>query len=202
MLKLKKSDLIIIAVMLLVIAGIGYGIYNYSGQIAQVSAQRRAKEAELARIRVKVANFSKLQTEVAANEGQMQRIATYIPDQEGQANFITELSGLTLGSGVKLKSCKAGETATPFPNLPEYLVYQWDVTLESVYPQLLQFLETLPTEERSTMVSKINISAGESDEDQDRRSRYVLNVQLTLDLISKTGSGTLVAKTEPKKVSP
>jgi Tfp pilus assembly protein PilO len=200
--KLKRSDLIIMAVMVLIIIGIGYGIYSYSGQIARVTAERRAQETELAQIRSKVANFSKLQAEVAANEAEMQRLATYIPDQEGQANFITELSGLTLESGVQLKSCRASEQTTPFPDLPEYVVYQWEVTLESVYPQLLQFLETLPTEERSTMVSKINISAGEPSEDQGWRSHYVLNVQITLDLISKTGPGALVAQTGPRKVSP
>jgi Tfp pilus assembly protein PilO len=200
--KLKTVDLIIIALMVLVIAGIGYAIYHNAGQIARVGAERKSKEAELAQIRAKVANFSKLRAEVAANEAAMQQLATYIPDQEGQADFIAELSELIQGSGVQLKSCRASAEPTSFPGLPEYRVYQWDLTLTAVYPQLLKFLQTLPAEERSTLVSKINISAGEPDEDQGRRSRYVLNVQLTLDLISKTGSGTLVAQTEPKKVGP
>jgi Tfp pilus assembly protein PilO len=189
--KLKKSDLIIIALMVLVIAGIGWGIHSYFVQIAQVSANRQTEEAKLATIRTKVANFSKLQAEVATNEAEMQRLATYIPDQEGQADFITELSRLIGGSGVKLKSCSAVEQATPFPDLPEYLVYQWNVTLESVYPQLLQFLETLPVEERSTLVSKINISAGEADAGQGQPAPYV---QLTLDLISKAGTAASLTK--------
>jgi hypothetical protein len=197
--KLKRSDWIIIGSMLLVIVGIGSGIYGNSAQIAKVTATRRAKEAEVARIRAKVADFGKLREEVAANETKMQRLATYIPDREGQANFITELSGLTLGSRVKFKSCRAAEQPTPFPNLPEYLVYHWDVTFESLYPQLLRFLENLPAQERSTLVSKINISAGTGDETRD--SRYTLNVQLTLDLISKKAVVPQVARVDAKKVS-
>jgi hypothetical protein len=197
--KLKKSDWIIIGIMLLVIAGISYGIYGYSAQIAKVAAARRAKEAELVQIRAKVAGFGRLQEEVAANETEMQRLATYIPDREGQANFITELSGLTLGSKVKLQSCRAAEQPTPFPNLPEYQVYHWDVTFESLYPQLLRFLENLPAQKRSTLVSKINISAGAADETRD--SQYLLNVQLTMDLISRTAAAPQVARTDAKKVS-
>jgi Tfp pilus assembly protein PilO len=117
-LKLQKSDLVIMAVMGLAIIGIGYLIYNNAGQIAQVTADRKGKEAELARIHAKVANFGKLRAEVAANEAEMQRIATYIPDEEGQAGFITELSRLTVGSGVKFKSCQASEKPTPVSGLP------------------------------------------------------------------------------------
>jgi Tfp pilus assembly protein PilO len=200
--KLKQSDLMIIVLMVLVIAVIGWGIYSYAAQIARVSADRHAEEAKLAKIRDQVANFSKLQAEEATNEAEMQRLATYIPDREGQADFITELSRLTVGSGVKLKSCRAAEQATPFPNLPEYLIYQWDVTLESVYPQLLKFLETLPVEERSTLVSKINISAGEPDAAKGQPAQYILNVQLTLDLISKAGApDTLTQTNQPAPVA-
>jgi Tfp pilus assembly protein PilO len=204
-LKLQKSDLVIMAVMGLAIIGIGYLIYNNAGQIAQVTADRKGKEAELARIHAKVANFGKLRAEVAANEAEMQRIATYIPDEEGQAGFITELSRLTVGSGVKFKSCQASEKPTPFTDLPEYLVYRWDVNFEAVYPQLLNFLETLPAQERSTLVSKVNISAGKPGAGAGSLSPYALNVRLTLDLISKAkpkaGPSQPVARNGAKKVS-
>lgn len=186
--KLKTSDLIIIVVLVLVVIGLGGGIYYYSGQIEMVKTQRQAKEQELQGIRKKVANFAMLQDEVARNEAAMQQLADYIPDQEGQAEFIAQLDELTFSSGVKLQNCSVSEQPVPFPNLPEYQIYQWNINLQSNYPQLMKFLETVPNMDRSVMVSKINISAGMPDENESNsKARYNLNIQLTMDLIATTG---------------
>ncbi|HYH02186.1 MAG TPA: type 4a pilus biogenesis protein PilO, partial [Bacillota bacterium] len=147
----------------------------------------QAKEQELQGIRKKVANFALLQDEVARNEAAMQRLADYIPDQEGQADFIMELDALTSSSGVELQNCSVSEQPTSFPNLPEYQIYQWNVSLQSDYPQLMKFLETIPSLKRSAMVSKVNISAGTAEAEGKTNARYNLNIQLTMDLIATVG---------------
>ena len=186
--KFKTSDLIIIVVLVLLVIGLGCGIYYYSNQIEAVKIQRQAKEQELQGIRKKVADFASLQDEVARNEAAMQKLADYIPDQEGQAEFIVQLDDLTSSSGVKLQNCSVSEQPVSFPNLPEYQIYQWSINLESNYPQLMKFLETVPKLERSVMVSKVNISAGAPDENERKsKARYNLNIQLTMDLIATTG---------------
>ncbi|HEY8464566.1 MAG TPA: type 4a pilus biogenesis protein PilO [Bacillota bacterium] len=190
--KFKKSDLIIIAVLVLLSGCLGGGIYYNSGQIAMMTAKRQAKEAELQKIKEKVLNFNQLQEEVAQNEAAMQRLADYIPDREGQAEFIMELDALTDSSGVQLKSCSVNEQPLPFPNLPEYLIYRWNVNLQSNYTQLMRFLEILPLQKRSVMVSKININSVQPDAKTETNARYSLNVQLTLDLIATAGQKKVV----------
>jgi Tfp pilus assembly protein PilO len=185
--KLKRSDLLIILVMVALIGGVGYWVFYNSTAIAKVTTAWRDQEAELTRIKQKVAGLKQLQEEVTVNEAEMQRLAVYIPDREGQAEFILELDDLTHSSGVRVKSCKVSDRPTSFPDLPEYLVYQWDVTLESGYRQLLRFLESLPSQPRSTLLSKLNIASAGPGEDDQTFDKYILNVQLTLDLIATTG---------------
>jgi Tfp pilus assembly protein PilO len=189
--KFKTIDIIIIVVMVIVIGCLGAGISYFSGLIAETVTQREAKEKQLESVKQRVATFQSLQDEVARNETDFNRLASYLPDREGQAEFIMELDQLHELSGVELKGCSIAETPRPFPDLANYLVYEWKVTYQSDYTQLIKLLEALPSQPRSTMVSDINISASEPDKESDSKSKYNLSVQLTYNLISTT---------EPKKV--
>jgi Tfp pilus assembly protein PilO len=189
--KFKMIDIIVIVMMVIAITCLGMGISYYSGWIAKTVAQRQAKEKELEGIKEKVAAFQRLQDEVARNEADFNRLASYLPGREGQAEFIMELDQLHELSGVKLESCSIADTPKPFPDLANYVIYEWKVTYQSDYGQLIKLLEALPNQPRSTMVSDINISVSEPDPENHSKSRYNLSVQLTYNLISTT---------EPKKV--
>jgi Tfp pilus assembly protein PilO len=189
--KFKLIDIIVIVVMVIAIACLGVGISYYSGLTAETAAQRKAKEQELAGIKQKVAAFQSLQDEVARNEADFNRLASYLPDREGQAEFIMELDQLHELSGVELQSCSIADAPKPFPDLANYVIYEWKVTYKSDYGQLIKLLEALPSQPRSTMVSDINISASQPDQASNAKSEYDLSVQLTYNLISTT---------EPKKV--
>jgi Tfp pilus assembly protein PilO len=188
--KFKLVDIVVIGLMVIAIACLGMGISYYSGLAAETATQRKAKEQELAGIKQKVATFQSLQDEVAQNEADFNRLASYLPDREGQADFIMELDQLHELSGVRLENCSIADTPKPFPDLANYVIYEWKVTYKSNYSQLIRLLEALPNQPRSTMVSDINISAAQPDQN-DVKSRYDLSVQLTYNLISTT---------EPKKV--
>jgi Tfp pilus assembly protein PilO len=188
--KFKLVDIVVIGLMVIAIACLGMGISYYSGLAAEAATQRKAKEQELAGIKQKVATFQSLQDEVAQNEADFNRLASYLPDREGQADFIMELDQLHELSGVRLENCSIADTPKPFPDLANYVIYEWKVTYKSNYSQLIRLLEALPNQPRSTMVSDINISAAQPDQN-DVKSRYDLSVQLTYNLISTT---------EPKKV--
>lgn len=190
--KLKRSDIIILAIMILVVGGLGFGVYHYLGQVAKATAQRQEKEQQLQAIKQKILRFAKLRDQVAENEAAMQRLADYIPGQEGQAEFIMELDELSRLSGVKLQNCSVNEQPVPFPNLPEYVIYQWTVSLKSDYAQLMKFLEVLPDGKRSAMVSKINITSATPEAGDKSRAKYSLTAQLTLDLISTGGQKKVI----------
>lgn len=189
--KFKLIDIIIMIGMVIVIGCLGMGISYYSGLTAETVAKRETKEKELESIKQKVAKFQSLQDEVARNEAEFNQIATYLPDREGQADFIMELEQLHESSGVKLESCTIADMPKPFPDLANYQIYEWNVTYQADYSQLIKLLEALPNQPRSTMVSNINISASEPDKESNSKSKYNLSVQLTYNLISTT---------EPKKV--
>lgn len=172
----NNVTLIVIAVLLLIL-GIGSGMYFFS-ENTKVSNELNAKQSELTTIQTKLQSLPDLETEFQRLSGEIERLATYIPSKEGQAQFVKELQMLADKNQVILKSCTVSPDPLTITNLPKYSIYKWDVKLKCDYPNLLSLIKDITNASRFVLVSNVSVEGNEEVPSE-------LLVGLSLDLISK-----------------
>jgi len=184
-LKIGKNLIVFIVVGLLILIGLSAGfVYLYNLNTQKV-ALRLQKENELNIAVAKINRLPKLKEEVSVLEAEEQRLIQFVPDKEGQAEFVWELQDLAEKSKITIVSCDIEKNFKKYQDNPEFKVYQWRVTISGRYSGLVDFLELLPRAKRSVQVSSLKINS--ISEDDLNRGNYKLNVEMMLDLITSGG---------------
>ena len=90
---------------LLILIGLSAGfVYLYNLNTQKV-ALRLQKENELNIAVAKINRLPKLKEEVSVLEAEEQRLIQFVPDKEGQAEFVWELQDLAEKSKITIVSC-------------------------------------------------------------------------------------------------
>jgi len=168
--------LVVIAVLVLIL-GICAGMYSLSKNNI-IKNEITAKQDELTRIKNKLQSYPNLEAEFERLKGEIDRLATYIPNEEGQAEFVKELQTWTDKNEVSLNSCMVNSEPLVLEKLPNYLIYRWNVKLACKYHNLLSLIKDITNGSRFVLVS--NVGA-----ERDKEDATKLLIELSLDLISK-----------------
>jgi Tfp pilus assembly protein PilO len=168
----------------LVFIGALGGIYFLYNQTAQIALEQKQKEAEIQMAEAKLKELPVLTLEIKQLEMERQKLAVFIPTRENQDEFIWELGSLAKHSDIKIESCQVDNKPKYFKDNPSFQVFQWRVELSGSYPGLLRFLTALPAEKRAIKVADLSLKASKPEADEASNLRYILDIQLTLDLIS------------------
>lgn len=163
---------------LLVVSGTTAGIYSIKER-RQLNAVRDTKQAELETIKEKLRALPDLNAEYLRLDGEMNRLATFIPTREGQAEFIKELQDLADNCNITIKSCHVKPEISALQKLPDYAIYKWDLTVTSGYRELLDFIQALSRAGRFIKVANMDVRSSGGD-------LKTMNIAMTLDLISKS----------------
>lgn len=183
--KISNGLIIFIVVgVIIFLSAIGGFIYvlNLTNEISVV---RQQKENELKIAIEKIRNLPKLKEDLAVLEAEETRLATFIPNKEGQAEFVWQLEELASQSKIDITSCSIEKESKGYKDLPGFIVYQWKVKIEGDYEGLIRFLEILPQAKRGVLASDLKINSIFGDETD--KDDYKLQVEMILDLITSSG---------------
>lgn len=182
--KIKIHNLLPALVAAILFAGDIAGIYYFYTQTAQITAAIQQKEAEIQAAQAKLKELPELTREIKQLEIDSQKMAFFIPSKENQDDFVKELDSLAGRSGVKITSCQVNNKAQFYQDNPAFQVFQWRVELSGSYPGVILFLKALPGSKRAVKAADLSLKANQPGSDDDSKLPYILNIQMTLDLIS------------------
>ncbi len=160
------------------------GIYYFYNQTAQITASRQQKEAEIQAAKGKLKELPELTREIKQLEIDSQKMGFFIPSKENQDDFVKELDGLASQSGIKITSCQVNNKPQFYQDNPAFQVFQWRIELSGSYPGVILFLKALPGSKRAVKAADLSLKANQSGSGDDSKLPYILNIQMTLDLIS------------------
>ncbi|HOP75724.1 MAG TPA: type 4a pilus biogenesis protein PilO [Bacillota bacterium] len=179
--KMIINNIVFIIVVSVLLAGsIASGIYLYN-ENQKIMEEKSAKGRELEDLQRRLELIPDLESMNEELNNEKQKLSSYIPDKEGQANFVRELEKLASSCDVQILSCQSKSDVFHHKDLPQYPVYQWELNLESNYSGLSQFLKSLSDAKRFLVVSELAVNSLFSEED----GKYLVNTRVTLDLITK-----------------
>lgn len=182
MAKNKLFDLALLGAAVLLLAGAGWVWHHFSKSASQIALAVRSQESELKEASAKIKLLQELRAKSGALERQKQWLATFIPNEEGQAQFIGELQRLAERSGIEIISCTLESAPKSLKAFPNYAIYQWKVSFDGTYPGMLAFFDELPASERCVNVAELKLaSSGGAD---DKGKNAILHLDCTLDLVT------------------
>ena len=184
-LKIGKNLIVFIVAGSLVFVGLIAGFIYLFNLNTEKADLRRQKENELKIAIEKINSLPKLKEEISILEAEEERLTQFVPDKEGQAEFVWELQELADKSKITIVSCDIEKESKKYQDNPEFKVYQWRVTISGRYQGLIEFLNLLPHAKRGVQVSSLKINSLTNDESN--RGNYKLNVEMMLDLITSDG---------------
>ncbi|HBF38961.1 MAG TPA: hypothetical protein DDW50_16795 [Firmicutes bacterium] len=160
------------------------GIYYFYNQTTEIAVEKQQKEAEIHAAEAKLKELPELTKEIKQLVTASQKMGIFIPSRENQDEFVRELDGLANQSGIKINSCQVNNKPKYYQDNPAFQVFQWRVELSGSYPGLLLFLKALPEAKRAIKAADLSLKANQPASDDDPKLRYILNIQMTLDLIA------------------
>ena len=181
MAKNKLFDLVLIGAALLLLAGAGLVWYHFQQTAGEVAVTVQRQQAELQEASQKIKLLHALRAKTGELEQEQRWLATFLPNDEGQAQFIEELESLAERSGVEVVSCTLDNTPKHLKAFPNYPIYQWKLGLDGGYPGMLAFLRELPNSERCIGIPEVKLTSAASGTAQDKAA---LHMECTLDLVT------------------
>ena len=150
--KFKSLDLIVIAIAVLFLGGIGFAWYYYEQQNTNLVSKIGTQKHDLEEARKKIKLFEEFKKNSAALIAEKERLSSFIPNEEGQDRFIYELERLAQKCKLEVKSCILDKNPKKYKEFPQYVIYQWLVVFEGSYQDLLAFIDELPNANRFSAI--------------------------------------------------
>ncbi|MEQ1573040.1 MAG: type 4a pilus biogenesis protein PilO [Vicinamibacterales bacterium] len=152
-----------------VLAAAAAGVFwNYYASPRQADIDQRLEQ--LAQMRRQIddgrrnaSRLPELQREVAAREGELDRLKERLPEEKDVANLLRRIQGLATQSSLTIRGF------TPQAVAQRQLYAEWPIglQLEGTYHNLGNFLERVSKFDRIINVTKISIRAKEAQTDSD-----------------------------------
>lgn len=183
--KISKGLIVFIIIgIVILLSAIGGFIYLYN-LTSETAALRQQKDSELKIAVGKIERSPQIEEELAQLRAEEIRLDKFVPDKEGQDEFIWQLEELADQSKITIASCNIEKESKDYKDLTGFKVYQWNVKIRGDYKGLYNFLKILPESKRGVMVSMIKINSLVDNEKV--KKNYLLEVELILDLITSSG---------------
>jgi len=184
MAKSKVSDIVVLLFGILsATAGMIYAV-NQWDKNGKSAKELLAKRAELKSIQVRAAFLPTLRQKNIENSKRLEKLNHFIPDKEGQAEFVIELDKIVKRCGLELTDCNLKSQPLSYKSLPKFIIYRWNISLKGDYRGIESFLTELPKEERYIMVAEMSLSSGNSDSEKMTGMSYQLTAKFSLDLVT------------------
>ncbi len=188
MLRNQKHKLLMIVLGAVVFLGaLSGGIYCYNENM-KLTAVKGQQELELSLRRNKLRTLPKLEKQLIAMQAEENRLASYLPTKEKQAELILQLNEMASQSGVTIKNCRTQNEPKPLPNLAGYQAYQWEMKISGDYYGLVNFLKLVPDGKRCVMVSGLDVA---TENEAEQKSMIVADLNLDLVSLSTQTQGTV-----------
>jgi Tfp pilus assembly protein PilO len=181
MLKNKIFDLILIggSVILIIVAGLLW--YHFNGINVQLEQTITVQKAELKNAYKLIQRLNELKAKSSEIDQQKAWLATFIPNEEGQVQFITELQRMAEKNNIEISQCSLEPNTKKLKAFPNYTIYQWKVKLSGKYQGLIGFLDDLPQSQRCINVSELKLTA---TFDEENKTDYTVGMDCMLDLVT------------------
>jgi len=183
--------IIVIVIFVVFIIGGSYLAYYLYNENNKINQDLNAKQARIELIRKKLEQFDDLDAELERLQTEEQQLVNYVPDREGQAQFVKNIESIADSCKVKINRCN-NEGLSPLERLPEYVANKWSITLTGDYFRIIEFINQLPTTSQIIMISSISFNEISDKINQD------IEVKILLDLIAKSTEKNV--KSSEKKV--
>ena len=178
--KFKPIDIILILTAILLLGGVGFAWYHYEQLNTELETKITSQKQELELIRKKMRLLEDLRKNFQSTAAEKDRLIAFIPNAEGQDQFILELERLSQKCQLTLKSCNLAPKPKIITLYPQYEIYQWTVVFEGSYQGLITFLDELPNSNRFVTVSNLETSASYKDDP----TKIDLKITCILDLVT------------------
>lgn len=180
--KISNLDIVLLVIGILLILGGAAGCYFLYDSVSKVVAEKQLKDDELQKLKLKAEQLPQLLEEIERLENEESRLIAFIPTKEEQAEFIWELENLAKTCDVTITKCTIQSSTKQIPNLPDYIIYPWDLTITGNFNGLTKFMDLVTKGKRSVMVSAFKVNSTVSAERF--KEGYELKVDMNLDLIT------------------
>lgn len=176
--KIKINTIIYFCLaVVFLIAGVAGGVLMHQ-ESEKVKTETAVLRKEIEAIQAKLRSYDSLEAELDRLNLELDKLAFFIPDKEGQAAFVRELEELAVKNKIKINTCDIDKNTVEIGKLPNYVGYRWKLGITAEYQGLMKFMASLKEASRLIKVSDISINGSEINDK--------LNVSLILDLISKS----------------
>lgn len=186
--KNKIGDIVLGIIAALVFLGAVFSAFYFNNKNNETTVILNSKQQEIKSLQQKIKDYPKTIEKLNQLEIDKDRLMHFIPDKEGQKEFIWELENLADLTGVSISQCNIEKDVKHFAKLPQYDIYQWKILLKGSYTSLVAFLDKLPGSQRAAMVSSLNVTSQDVSDIEKKKNatlNYILTVDITLDLVSK-----------------
>ncbi len=181
MLKNKLFDLILIGVSVVLILSAGLIWYHFNGRNVQLEQVVAQQKAELQNASALIRRLNELKAKASEIDQQKAWLTNFIPNEEGQVLFISELQRMAEKDNIEISDCSLESTPKKLNDFPNYTIYQWKVKLSGKYSGLIAFLNDLPQSQRCINVSELKLTSSTEEENQ---TEYMVGMDCVLDLVT------------------
>ncbi len=196
--KLKKPDIILLVVFLVINGLLSFYFVKLHENLQLLTKQEEQKGPELKLLKKKIKKLPQIKEELALLKKEEAKLQEFIPNEEGQTAFIWQLEELAKKNNIELLNCGIKKGVKTYKIYPDYLIYQWELSFNSNYQELMSLLRDIPESDRSALIAQLQINSlpiiKEAEQAKSKGDKYRLNVTMHLDLIARPTKVKVAAK--------
>lgn len=179
-----NSNIIIIVIAVILLLGgsfLGYYLYTENDK---VSKEYSINNSRLKKIEQQLMTIPDLDAELLNLKEKENSLISYVPDREGQAQFVKDLQQLASNNRLEIISCESKDSSKVKFKVPNYYTHRWNIKMLGEYQKYIEFMNALPTTSQVLLIDELSVS--NKYKSADEKSKNKLDIQLTIDLISKS----------------
>lgn len=186
---MKRGNKLLFLVVggILYLLAVGWALvtgYTYFGRNQEYILEIKQKESELERVRKRVEeDLPGLREDYTRYYQKAKNLRKFTPTREEQERVVVSIEQLANSAGVQIRSCRMQEDPRPVEGMSAYQAYTWEISCSGRYAQMDRFLTLLDKADRLMKIAELSVWARSL---QDEPGRYILDIDLQLDLIVRT----------------